>query len=412
MTCDSGVVRQAGTLDASAPAGGDGGFVETSAFKVETADSARVSTAAPQGRAGTWLIDPTNYTIAESGGDIKPATLASNLAGGNVVIQTGADGTDAGDIFVNDALGWSSTNSLTLSAHHDIHVNAPIDAPNGRLVLRADSEGQGTSSAGGKVNFGTGGKVNASQTDLYYNPDSYSAPTDFSGSVTGNHTAWMLVNTVERLQAINDNLSGNYALGRDIDVEGAYLLPIGVTKPDMDFVRNPFTGNFDGLNHTIRDMFIDNILMNDEAGRAGMFGDIGSGALVANVTLADSQVVNRCSGGHRGFMGLRGGGRSQQRHDQKRPFRWRRKRERGHWRSCRCELRHDHRFFCGRYRGLKWMDKQSKWHWRSCRCELRHDHRFFRGRCRGRRSRGRRACRREPRQYQQFLRCQHGVRDQ
>ena len=54
----SGVVNQAGTLDASAPNGGDGGFVETSAFKVETPDSARVSTAAPQGRAGTWPIRP------------------------------------------------------------------------------------------------------------------------------------------------------------------------------------------------------------------------------------------------------------------------------------------------------------------------------------------------------------------
>ena len=138
-----------------------------------------------------------------------------------MVIQTGADGTDAGDIFVNDALGWSSADGLTLSAHHDIHVNAPIDAPNGRLVLRADLRRARQRQIRRQGELDKGGKVNASQTDLYYNPDSYSAPTDFSGSVTGNHTAWMLVNTVERLQAIDDNLSGNYALGRDIDVEGS-----------------------------------------------------------------------------------------------------------------------------------------------------------------------------------------------
>ena len=150
----NGVVQQSGTLDASAPAGGDGGFVETSAFKVETADSARVSTAAPQGRAGTWLIDPTNYTIA----DQRRRHHACDAREQPRRRQCGDPdrrrvGTDAGDISVKDAVSWNSANTLTLSAHHDINVNADITAPNGRLVLRADSEGLGTSSAGGTVIF-------------------------------------------------------------------------------------------------------------------------------------------------------------------------------------------------------------------------------------------------------------------
>lgn len=53
-----------GTLDASAPNGGNGGFIETSATHVKIADDVKITTAAPDGNAGTWLIDPTDYTIA------------------------------------------------------------------------------------------------------------------------------------------------------------------------------------------------------------------------------------------------------------------------------------------------------------------------------------------------------------
>ena len=52
-----GQVDVAGTLDASAPHGGDGGTVETSAAQVTVADTAHITTAAPAGRRrapGRW----------------------------------------------------------------------------------------------------------------------------------------------------------------------------------------------------------------------------------------------------------------------------------------------------------------------------------------------------------------------
>jgi filamentous hemagglutinin family protein len=101
----AGAVNVAGTLDASAPTGGDGGFIETSAAHVKVANVANISTAAPQGKTGTWLLDPTDFTIAISGGDMSGATLSNLLASNSVTLQTtNGSGGIHGDIAVNDAI--------------------------------------------------------------------------------------------------------------------------------------------------------------------------------------------------------------------------------------------------------------------------------------------------------------------
>ncbi|MEO5660766.1 MAG: filamentous hemagglutinin N-terminal domain-containing protein, partial [Polaromonas sp.] len=87
----SGTVSVGGTLDASAPAGGNGGFIETSAAKVMVANDVKVTTAAAGRLAGTWLIDPLDYTIGNSVGDnMTPAALSAALNLGNVTISATA----------------------------------------------------------------------------------------------------------------------------------------------------------------------------------------------------------------------------------------------------------------------------------------------------------------------------------
>ena len=131
-----GTVNLAGTLDASAPNGGNGGFVDTSAAHVKIADDAKVTTLASSGKTGTWLIDPTDFTIAsgsatQTDSGIGAATLAYNLASNNVVIVTlaAANGTDKGDININAPVTWNA-NKLTLTAHNDININAVLTANN------------------------------------------------------------------------------------------------------------------------------------------------------------------------------------------------------------------------------------------------------------------------------------------
>ncbi|MDZ4202522.1 MAG: hypothetical protein U1C96_10295 [Gallionella sp.] len=158
----SGSVSVSGTLDASAPQRGNGGFIDTSAAYVQVSDTARITTAALNGEAGTWLIDPLDYYIDFYAGNISGATLSANLNLGNVVISN-ATGTGNGDIFVNDVVSWNSANSLTLNSSRNIEVNSAItNTGSGAISLNAN--GLVTLQAGlqttGAINVTTTGDIN------------------------------------------------------------------------------------------------------------------------------------------------------------------------------------------------------------------------------------------------------------
>jgi large exoprotein involved in heme utilization and adhesion len=262
----SGTVNVAGTLDAGAPNGGGGGFVETSAAHVRIADAAHVTTAAGNGSTGEWLIDPQDFTIGSAAGDnIAGSTLSGQLVTNNITISTTGAGTDYGDINVNDAVSWSASGgptTLTLNADRDVNINAAITATNGNLAtccsrdvnvnaaitttngsvllsagddvndraaitvtdgnllicaadninifsaitltrgtadptrslglplgltLSADTDGTGPGIAGGTVIFDSlapPATVTAAPVNIYYNPVSYSTPTDYSTNFT------------------------------------------------------------------------------------------------------------------------------------------------------------------------------------------------------------------------------------
>jgi len=81
-----GHTRVQGTLSArGGPRGGDGGTVETSGRVLDVA-GARVSAAAPQGRAGTWLLDPVDVDIV--GPVVKPPAepLVALAAAADIVL--------------------------------------------------------------------------------------------------------------------------------------------------------------------------------------------------------------------------------------------------------------------------------------------------------------------------------------
>ncbi|WP_084688012.1 YDG domain-containing protein [Paraburkholderia oxyphila] len=157
---EAGQVNVGGTLDASAPNGGNGGFIETSAAQFNLAPDTHITAAAPLGRAGTWLVDPTDLTIDAN----AASTISNTLNGGTSVTEqttaTGATGAGvqspgAGDINVNAAISWTNAAAtLTLDAYNAINVNAGVNGAGGVTMLARGANL--TIGAGGSITGGTG----------------------------------------------------------------------------------------------------------------------------------------------------------------------------------------------------------------------------------------------------------------
>ncbi len=142
--------------------GGNGGDVETSGKNVLTVGKdAFVSTLASMGSTGNWLLDPADYTIATSGGDATGSDVENWLLTNNVTIMSSM-GTvvtnGSGNIYVNDDISWSGSNSLTLEAANDVIVNSSILATNGNVAMTGNAVviGDGTQSAGIAVGSAAG----------------------------------------------------------------------------------------------------------------------------------------------------------------------------------------------------------------------------------------------------------------
>lgn len=194
----NGTTKADGTIKAEA-INGDGGQIETSGHTLNIGDSAKVSTKSIYGKSGQWLLDPENFIIASSGGNITGAAISAALASGDVTIQTASSspyatctgvtcGANSGDaytgesynIYVNDYITYGA-NTLTLRAYNKIKVNSVITV-NGNGNIKFDyanvlSDGlvfaRSDSAFIGKLNFNSTGSASTADRDgtsrVYYN---------------------------------------------------------------------------------------------------------------------------------------------------------------------------------------------------------------------------------------------------
>ncbi|MPS92492.1 YDG domain-containing protein [Comamonas sp.] len=279
----SGTVNAAGTLDASAPTGGHGGFIDTSAAHVKIDDALKVTTAAAKGLAGTWLIDPTDYNIAASGGDQTGAFFTNALKSSNVHIQSvsGGSGTQ-GNINVNDTISWSA-NKLTLTAQNNININKSMRGTGSASL--ALEYGQSNVAAGNASTYNIASSV---AVDL---PSGNNFSTKLGSDGVTN--TYQVINSLGAfnsatgadLQGMQANLSGKYVLGSNIDARptgswnsGKGFMPIGSAG-------SAFTGTLDGLGHEIVGLTI-----NRPDVDVGLFGNIGAGGVVRNLGLSSLSV--------------------------------------------------------------------------------------------------------------------------
>lgn len=232
---DGGVVNVAGTLDASAPTGGNGGFIDTSGAHVKIADDVNVTTLAPKGKTGEWLIDPYNVTISNASSTgmggfqgnandsvLNVNTLTNALASTGVTVTTGVGGSQAGNITVDAAISWSADTTLTLNAAGSVIINKDISASgtNAGLALVY----------GNGYQLGSGARVTLSGSNA---------------SLSLGGTSYTLIHDLAGLQGIA--ASGNYALATDLDASATRTWNGGQGFAPLQ----GFSGTFSGLGHAV-----------------------------------------------------------------------------------------------------------------------------------------------------------------
>ena len=267
-----GTANISGTLDASAPEGGDGGFIETSGDKVKITDTAIINTRANMGLGGAngeWLIDPDGFTIGltTNDGDMSASALNANLANGNVTISSTTGRGNDGNININGAVNWSE-NTLTLNATNNVYVNSVMTA-NG--------------SAGLTANYGSGTNADETPMGLYTAATDANARIDFAGSgaLRMGGELYTVINNAGELAAARNNPNGRYALGSDINMSSI------TDWASLDNnAASGFTGMFNGLGHQISGF----------TGANSLFGNIGVGAAVGNLRVQQARITSDSSG--------------------------------------------------------------------------------------------------------------------
>ena len=301
----AGVTKIDGKLDASAPDTGDGGFIETSGHKVQVEDKADISTKSVQGKTGDWLIDPDDFVVAASGGNITGADLGNMLNSTSVIIETtngpatlnyansGSAINGNGDIQINDSVAWSSNTTLSLKAYRNININAPISSSGayGKLQLLY---GQGSSD--GVINGVTASyKINAPvslQSGYTFSTqlgsggflDDYMVITSL-----GSQDDWKTTSTVmNSLQAMarKNNLNTYYALGADIDANSTAVWNSGNGFTPIGGPSKSFSGRLEGLGHQINGLNINR----SSTSNMGLFGKT-SAALISNFRMNNLNVT-------------------------------------------------------------------------------------------------------------------------
>ncbi|OBV40089.1 YDG domain-containing protein [Janthinobacterium psychrotolerans] len=287
----TGTVNAAGTLDASAPAGGKGGFIDTSAAHVNIAKGIKVTTKAANGLSGTWLIDPVDFTIAASGGNMTGTDLMTGLSNGSVqILSTDGTGGTAGDVNVNEAIAWSA-NKLTLTAQNNININKPMTGT-GTASLALEY-GQSTVASSNAAHITIKAEVNLPSGNSFSTKQGSDGTTKVYTMITSLGAAGSVTGT--DLQGMRNLMSGNYALGANIDASATSNTAIWGANGFIAIGTNttPFTGQFEGLGHVITGLTSSNSTSNLSA---ALFGTITTAAQIRNVGVLDVNLTSSVPG--------------------------------------------------------------------------------------------------------------------
>lgn len=295
LDANGGVTSVSGTLDASAPNGGNGGQIATSGTTVTVADGTVITTQAASGSGGLWTVDSYGYTVAASGGDMTATELDSALNTTNVNLTSptaSSNGIDS-SVNLNAPVSWTGNTILKLAASDYVNVNGAItgtganagmtvnagnnieiDAPvvlsgqNAALAMTAGNNidvNNGVALAGtnAALSMNYGGNYNlltpASYAGAVLNSDGIPvANTNTSGGTYGsitlsgtnaslalNGNAYTLLQSMSDLNLVSG--PGYYALANSLDAGGTTYTSSPISS---------FSGTLAGLGHIISNLTI------------------------------------------------------------------------------------------------------------------------------------------------------------
>lgn len=183
--------------------GGNGGFVEASGHN-HLDFQGRVDTLAPQGEAGTLLLDPSNVTIDSAGENLNSGSFTggifSGAAGdstllwstingqaGNVEIRTSPAAGGGGDININASGTVTGPTTLTLLANNNINFAPSVSvggSGNFNLVAGWNNTGMAVTPGTGNIAFGANSSLSTSG-DVWFNAGN-AVTQDPTAAVTAN----------------------------------------------------------------------------------------------------------------------------------------------------------------------------------------------------------------------------------
>ncbi len=289
LVSEGGTTKVAGTITAQG-ANGTAGFVETSGHTLD------IGTATIKANGGQWLLDPYDLTVDGT----AAATISTSLSAGTGVTLTTTDssasgpGTSnasgSGDIIINSPISWNAAATLTLSAWRNIAINANINAgSSGSLSL---AYGQGAVAAGNTAAYtlGNGASITLPAGQNFTTalgsdatPVTWQVITDLGGEGSATGTD---------LQGISGYLSGNFVLGADIDASAASTWNGGTGFAPIGLGVGGYTGHFDGLGHTIRNLSMAPTTPESyPASTVGLFSQIDAGGVVRNLGLVGGSIT-------------------------------------------------------------------------------------------------------------------------
>ncbi|WP_208299859.1 MBG domain-containing protein [Azorhizobium sp. AG788] len=236
---------------------------------------------------GVYLNPTGSYTLNANLGSSGLLTVDS---GGTLGVSGAVTLSAAGALTLADAVSWTTASSLALSTTSggNISLGGAVTGTNGTLIVNAS----GTTTSSSAVNVGTFNLSGGTWRQISATLPSFAATNFVIGSgatflrATGGDGSVATPYQIEDLygfQGVGSAglLSQNFVLTADINATPAAIWSSSAGFAPIGSSTTSFTGSLDGAGHTIGGLTI-----HRPTGVAGLFGYIGVGGSVSNLTVA------------------------------------------------------------------------------------------------------------------------------